>query len=60
MGNDDQHMAPYFGTLSIDSLMNGLFDIGYKGYFTFEASNILLNAAHRTPYEKDKRMESSS
>lgn len=55
MGNEDQHMAPYFGTLSIDSLMNGLKEIGYNGYFTFEACNILLNAEKRTPYEKDKR-----
>ncbi len=55
MGNDDSHMAPYFGTLSLDSLMHGLFDIGYDGFFTFEASNILLPADKRKPYEKDKR-----
>ncbi len=55
MGNDDSHMAPYFGTLSIDSLMHGLMEIGYNGYFTFEACNFFLNAEKRTPYDKDKR-----
>ncbi|MBR5554035.1 MAG: sugar phosphate isomerase/epimerase [Clostridia bacterium] len=56
MGNDDSHIAPYFGTLSLDSLMHGLIDIGYNGYFTFEATNILLSADKRRPYEKDKRV----
>jgi len=57
MGNDDQHMAPFFGTLSLDSLMHGLSDIGYKGYFTFESGNILLPSGKRRPYEADKRLQ---
>jgi len=57
MGNDDQHMAPFFGTLSLDSLMHGLSEIGYKGYFTFESGNILLPAGKRRPYEADKRLQ---
>ena len=36
-GNDDHHIMPYFGSMNIDSVMHGLNDIGYKGYFTFEA-----------------------
>lgn len=36
----DLHTAPFFGTLDIDSLMQGLQDINYSGYFTFEAPNI--------------------
>lgn len=39
MGDGDSHMAPLFGTTNIDSLICGLKDIGYSGYFTFEATN---------------------
>ena len=53
--NDDHHMAPFMGSLSIDSVMNGLSDIGYNGYFTFEATNI-LRPWGRTPFEKDTRL----
>jgi len=56
MGNHDSHMAPYFGTLNMDSLMHGLIDIGYKGYFTFESGNIFLPARYRRPYDKDTRL----
>jgi len=56
MGNDDSHMAPFFGTLNLDSLMHGLLDIGYKGYFTFESGNILLPSGKRRPYEEDTRL----
>lgn len=38
-GKDDQHMCPFCGTLDINSLMNGLKNIDYDGYFTFEAGN---------------------
>ena len=38
-GIDDKHFAPFFGTLNIDSLMYGLREIGYNGYFTLEADN---------------------
>lgn len=43
MGDIDTHIAPYFGTMDVDSLMRGLKEIGYKGYFTFEACNIFTN-----------------
>ncbi|MBQ8401342.1 MAG: sugar phosphate isomerase/epimerase [Clostridia bacterium] len=56
MGNDDQHMAPFFGTLNLDSLMHGLLDIGYKGYFTFESGNILLPHSKRRPFAEDTRL----
>ena len=36
-GKRDQHQAPFLGTMDFDSLMRGLIDIGYKGYFTLEA-----------------------
>lgn len=38
-GDWDDHIIPTFGTLSIDSVMKGLKEIGYNGYFTFEADN---------------------
>lgn len=40
-GEDDSHMMPFYGTLDIDSLMRGLIDIGYKGYFTFECGTMM-------------------
>lgn len=56
LGDNDTHLAPYCGTLSMDSLMNGLKDIGYKGAFTFEACNFFLPAGKRRPFEKDERL----
>lgn len=55
-GNSDSHIAPFFGTLNLDSLMHGLKDIDYKGYFTFESSNIFLPPNWRRPFEQDKRL----
>jgi len=40
-GACDEHLAPFMGTLPLDSLLQGLLKIDYKGYFTFEADNIL-------------------
>ena len=40
-GERDQHMYPFLGTLDMDSLVAGLKKIGYDGYFTLEAANIL-------------------
>jgi len=57
MGNHDSHTAPFFGTMNLDSLMHGLIDIGYNGYFTFEASNVLIPASKRRPYPNDERLK---
>lgn len=35
-GPDDQHLAPYTGTLDFDSLMKALADVGYEGELSFE------------------------
>ncbi len=56
MGNDDSHMAPFFGTLNLDSLLNGLLEIGYKGYFTFEAGNIFLPGKRRRQFGGENRL----
>lgn len=44
-GDMDSHLAPFQGTMNIDSIMQGLVDTGYQGFFTFEAGHLLRNAA---------------
>jgi len=55
LGDRDAHLIPYFGSLNMDSLMHGLLDIGYTGYFTFE-TGMLPSPKQRRPYEKDQRL----
>ena len=52
-GFKDDHTAPFFGTLDIDSLMKGLIKIGYNGYFTFEASNIFASSNSKSDENKN-------
>lgn len=56
MGDSDAHKIPYTGTLNLDSVMNGLFDIGYEGYFTFEIGGVFTSAAKRRKFERDTRL----
>ncbi|MBE6597642.1 MAG: sugar phosphate isomerase/epimerase [Ruminococcaceae bacterium] len=55
----DEHMMPYMGSLSVDELMCGLIDSGYKGYFTFESSSTLIPPRYwlskRHTFERDTR-----
>lgn len=47
LGHTDDHMAPFMGTLDVDSVMRGLFDCGYAkeiGILDFECDNILCRA----------------
>ncbi|MBE7024944.1 MAG: sugar phosphate isomerase/epimerase [Ruminococcaceae bacterium] len=46
-GVGDFHMCPFFGTLDVDSLMKGLKNIGYAGYFTFEACSFFAPSIHK-------------
>lgn len=58
-GYADEHALPLTGTVSFDGLMHGLLDIGYKGYFTFEAVRILdykNGQAPRRRFEADRRL----
>lgn len=55
-GNDDSHMAPLCGTLNLDSLIYGLKEIDFKGYFTFEAGRIFLPADGKRPFDGDKKI----
>lgn len=50
-GTFDEHFAPFLGTLNLDALMQGLLEIKYSGYFTFEANNFLA-AAHGWPHPR--------
>ena len=38
-GRCDGHTAPFMGTADWDSILRGLVDSGYRGYFTFECDN---------------------
>ena len=51
-GDRDSHLAPFLGTLNMDSVMCGLFDIGYKGYFTFEVGRFFARPETRRKYER--------
>ena len=61
-GQLDQHTAPFCGTLDFDSLMKGLIDSGYQGYFTLESggffrrrrSTTLTGPLATTPLEVKK------
>ena len=57
-GSSDQHAMPYMGVLNLDAVINGLIDIDYKGYFTYETVYPLLlgGRAKRVKFEKDTRL----
>ena len=57
MGDRDSHMVPFTGTLSMDSLMHGLLDINYQGYFTFEVGNPFLADSKRRTCPEDDRLQ---
>ena len=50
-GACDEHIAPFMGTTDMDAVMQGLLEIGYKGYFTFETDNMLLSYG-RWPHKR--------
>jgi sugar phosphate isomerase/epimerase len=59
-GKADEHIMPYTGVLNLDQVMNGLLDVGYDGYFTFEVLNALRRAKDgrqpRQVFERDTRL----
>ncbi len=52
----DSHKAPFFGTTNWDSVMHGLKEIGYNGYFTFESDNLLTGAHAKRAFDQDSRL----
>lgn len=50
-GDVHHHSWPFAGIINFDSVMQGLLDVNYDGYFTFEASYTILH--HRNlPYQR--------
>ncbi len=41
-GSCDEHIFPFTGTMCLDEVMCALREIGYRGYFTFEATATLV------------------
>jgi sugar phosphate isomerase/epimerase len=56
MSDSDDHLAPYLGNLNFDSVMTGLADIGYNGYFTFEVGGFFTPAEKRRTFARDNRL----
>ncbi len=56
MGDDDYHLAPFLGSLNMDSVMCGLGDIGYRGYFTFEVGGFFTPSDKRRSFDRDTRL----
>lgn len=56
-GDVHHHSWPFAGIINFDAVMQGLLDIRYDGYFTFEASYTLLHRRnlpyHRKPFVRD-------
>ena len=48
-GDCHHHTWPFAGNVNFDSVMQGLLDVNYDGYFTFEASYTLLHQSN-PPY----------
>lgn len=46
-GDCHHHSWPFAGSINFDSVMQGLLDVNYDGFFTFEASYTLLH--HNNP-----------
>ena len=58
-GYPDPHMAPLFGDVNWDSVMNGLLEIDYKGAFTLETAIVFGMPKYKKPYEKDTRINNA-
>ncbi len=56
MGEEDNHLCPFLGTLNLDDVMHGLLDIGYNGYFTFEVGRFFNFGDKRRPFAPDERL----
>ena len=53
-GEIDYHIAPFFGTTNYDSVMSGLKEIGFNGYFTLEADCFFMRKEFRTEFGENK------
>lgn len=55
-GNDDYHMAPFFGALNLDMVMQGLKEIDFQGYFTLESDGMFCPAWRKKTFDGDDRL----
>lgn len=55
-GEHDSHLTPFLGTMNMDAVMNGLREIGYNGYFTFEVGGVFTEPKKKRPYSADTRL----
>ena len=56
MGDKDTHMIPFQGTMDMDSILCGLQDIGYEGFFTFEVGRFFAPTAQRRKDTEESRL----
>lgn len=52
-GDCHHHTFPFAGIINFDSIMQGLCDVNYDGFFTFEASYTLLHQ-NNMPYRRSE------
>ena len=55
-GTKDIHGAPFLGTVNFDSLMRGLVEIGFDGFFTLEADGFFKYKRSSRMAEPDGRL----
>ena len=56
-GEWDQHLMPFTGTMNMDSVMQGLLNIGYNGYFTFEVGDPFTSPEKKRQYDGESRLQ---
>ncbi len=55
-GDKDTHLYPFYGSLNMDSLMQGLINIGYKGAFNFETAMMFAPPAKRRGFDGEQKL----
>ncbi len=55
-GKRDLHTMPFLGTLEYDSLMRGLIDSGFDGYFTLESDGFMKYGRHTKMKDPNGRL----
>lgn len=59
-GEHDEHALPFTGSTNFGEVIEGLIDAGYKGYFTFEATESLTSSSNhylsRRPFARKVKL----
>ena len=60
LGDEDNHMMPYQGTVNFDEVLTALVQIGYEGAFTFECENNVIYGSNwlnsRNDFDKSMKV----